>query len=81
MLLKCLKMIYAHQKKEVGRSETNNTEEVEKAIMAVIFYGLPIGGGNWIASESVWKKDGKVFLFINDEWIEVNPASSFCITR
>ena len=65
----------------MGRSETNNTEKVEKAIMVVIFYGLPIGGGDWIVSQSIWQKEGKVYLFVNNEWVEVDAGSEFCVSR
>ena len=47
----------------------------------MIFYGVPIAGGDWIVSESVWKKDGKTFLFINNEWVEVDTESEFCLAR
>lgn len=49
--------------------------------MSALFYGLPIGGGDWIVSQSKWIKDGKVFLYVNDKWVEVEPKTEFHIVR
>ena len=45
--------------------------------MSVLFYGKPLDGSDWIDSESILKKDGKVFLFINDKWVEVDSETQF----